>query len=174
MKDLMRLAGECERELAALGIRCGTVCEWSVNTRAKSRWGQCREIAPGQFAISIAASLLQDEVDETAVKSTILHELLHTVEGGMGHKGRWRELADRVNRACPEYRIRRTASPEEKGIACGARPRRSRYQITCRKCGLCAFRQRASRLVLHPERYRCGRCGGMLTVAAVTGENNKD
>lgn len=81
MKNLMKLVGECQRDLASLNIRTGNVRNWSVNTRAKARWGYCVKVSKGLFDIQIAAALLQDDVDDQAVKDTIVHELLHTIPG---------------------------------------------------------------------------------------------
>ena len=168
MKDLERLAAQCETELRDIGICCGTVRRWSVNTRAKSRWGQCRQVAEGVFDINISERLLGDEVDEIAAKTTIVHELLHTVEGCLGHRGKWKLLAELVGKAYPQYQIKRTTSWEEKGIpqAGGktARDIQARYRITCTGCGARAYRQRAGRLVKRPEDFRCGKCGGRLVV----------
>ena len=182
MKDLEMLAARCEEELGSIGIKCGKVRSWSVNTRAKSRWGQCRQIAKGVFDIDISEQLLQDEVDELAAKTTIIHELLHTVEGCVGHKGKWKELAGLVGRNYPQYQIRRTSSFEDKGILKGNRclqkaggwqktqPQsqnrepKGRYRITCTGCGICTYRQRASRLVKCPQEFRCAKCGGRLRV----------
>ena len=108
MKNLQNLAAACEADLRSIGIRPGRVSAWRVDTRAKSRWGQCRELTPGCFEISIAARLLQDDVSDQAAKDTILHELLHTVRGCHGHTGRWAELAAQVNRLLPQYTIKRT------------------------------------------------------------------
>ena len=160
MKDLRQLASACEAELRAIGIRPGRVAVWKVNSRAKSRWGQCRELSPGCFEISIAARLLQDDTGDQAAKDTIVHELLHTVKGCGGHRGKWAALAAQVNAALPQYTIKRTASAEEKGLT--PDPPAGRYLLRCSECG-CEFpRERQSRLVQHPERYRCGVCGGRL------------
>lgn len=56
MKDLRQLASACEAELRAIGIRPGRVAVWKVNSRAKSRWGQCRELSPGCFGAANAAA----------------------------------------------------------------------------------------------------------------------
>ena len=44
MKDLQMIATECIRDLNAIGIypHCKAK-DFSVNTRAKKRWGQCRK-----------------------------------------------------------------------------------------------------------------------------------
>lgn len=161
MKNLEQLAALCEADLRSLGIRTGAVVCWRINTRAKSCWGQCRELAPGRFELSIAARLLQDEVSDQAAKNTIVHELLHTCPGCHGHRGRWAELAAEVNRRLPQYTIKRTATLEEKGLAPVIRTRTDRYMLRCTRCGRTFCRERQSRLILHPEQYRCT-CGGRL------------
>ena len=118
MKDLEMLASECEADLSSINIQPGEVSQWLINTRAKNRWGQCKRCLPGIFDISISARLLQDSVSDQAAKNTIMHELLHTVKGCYGHKGKWKDLALTVNRLLPQYTIKRTTSAEEKGLDC--------------------------------------------------------
>lgn len=90
MKDLMKLVGECQRDLHSIGIQCGNIRNWTVNTRAKARWGLCTKVSRELFDIQIATALLQDEVDDQAAKDTIVHELLHTIPGCYNHGGRWK------------------------------------------------------------------------------------
>lgn len=79
MKDLNTYVVQCKQDLNLLGIPYGNVHRWEINTRAKSRWGLCKYLKGGDFVISIAQMLLEDGVDEQALKDTIVHELLHTV-----------------------------------------------------------------------------------------------
>ena len=79
MKDLLKLAAECMAQLNALGIDCGKVT-FTVNTRAKKRWGQCRVVGAGSYEISISERLLHDDVDDMAAKNTIMHELAHAAD----------------------------------------------------------------------------------------------
>ena len=162
MKDLMKLVGESQRELASLNIRTSNVRNWSVNTRAKARWGYCVKVSKGLFDIQIAAALLQDDVDEQAVKDTIVHELLHTIPGCLKHTGKWKQYANTINRLLPQYKIKRGSSYEEKGLE-DLRPKpQCRYILKCLRCGSEIGRQRMSASVEHPEHYRC-KCGGRLT-----------
>lgn len=161
MKDLLKLAAECKTELGSIGIRCGTVRNWSVNTRAKKQWGSCKTVSPGVFDISIAAALLDDQMDDRAAKDTIMHELLHTVPGCSGHRGKWRVLAETVNERLG-YQIKRTASPAEKGVPEVKKTPNARYILRCSGCGAAFCRERMSSAVKHPGRYRCGLCGGRL------------
>lgn len=88
MKDLEKLVEECKKDLDEIGIPYRTVRNWLINTRAKCRWGQCRRVSTDIFDISISHRLLQDDVLDVAAKTTIIHELLHTVDGCSGHKGK--------------------------------------------------------------------------------------
>lgn len=114
MRDLQQIAQICFRELEALGIVCGSVQAFRVNTRAKRRWGLCK-ILPGGYQIEIAAVLLREDIPLASLKDTIIHELLHTCPGCANHGAQWKALADKVNRAYG-YNIRRLASPAEKGV----------------------------------------------------------
>ena len=162
MKDLMKLVGECQRDLASINIRTGVVKTWSVNTRAKARWGLCTKVARSAFAIQIAAALLQDDVDDQAAKDTIVHELLHTIPGCFKHTGKWKQYALLVNRMLPQYTIKRGSSFEEKGLEDTRPEPECRYMLKCLRCGSEIGRQRMSAAVEHPERFRCT-CGGRLT-----------
>ncbi len=162
MKDLQKLVAVCIADLDSVGIRPGVVEQWSINTRAKCRWGQCERLPLGAFHISIAACLLQNGVSEQAAKDTIVHELLHTVRGCHDHGKRWKALAQRVNTLLPQYRIQRTATYEEKGLPSTPREHIARYAVRCTACGKVYTRERSSRLIQHPEAYRCGLCRGRL------------
>ena len=164
MKDLMKYVAEVERDLDSIGVRYRTVRRWSVNTRAKKRWGDCRSLGGGTFDISISARLLADDADEQALRDTVAHELLHTVEGCFGHRGKWKALAERVTRELAGYTIARTTSAEAKGFEpdVPTTPREPvyRYALRCERCGQVIRRQKASKVILYPWRYRCTKCGG--------------
>jgi len=162
MKDLEKLANECLNDLFHIGIEPGYIAGWKINTRAKRRWGQCKCIASGIYEISIASSLLQDNLSDKAAKDTIMHELLHAVKGCNGHKGKWLELANKVNRLLPQYTIKRTTSHTEKGLECAPRERNIRYVLKCTCCQREVRREKMTKVIRFPEQYRCATCGGKL------------
>lgn len=164
MKNIIELVEESKCELDLLGIKYQEVRTWTVNSRAKCRWGQCKMLSNGVFDISISARLLEDDVDNNVVKSTIIHELLHTVEDCFGHGEKWKMLALKVNQAYPDYNIKRISTAEEKGIKSDIKEYKKNHKIVCIECGYFVYRQRAGKLVLHPEKFRCGKCGGILKV----------
>ena len=164
MKDLMKYVGEVERDLDSIGVRYRAVRRWTVNTRAKKRWGACRALGGGEFEISISARLLADDASDQALRDTIAHELLHTVEGCVGHRGKWKALAEKVTRELPGYSISRLTSAEAKGFHAEQTDEVSapkyRYALVCERCGQVIRRQKASKVIRSPWRYRCAKCGG--------------
>lgn len=142
---------ECMRELDALNIPYGKVREVTINTRAKRRWGQCREVR-GLYYISISDRLLENK---DGLKNTIIHELLHTCPNCMNHKEPWKAVASKVNKAYG-YNIKRCSGAEEKGVE----PVEYKYVFKCKKCGVEVKQMRASKFTRNPRNYKCGCCGG--------------
>lgn len=155
MKDLNKLANECIADLLSAKMRLRTVRNWKIGTKRKNLWGLCETVGNGVFDISISETLLQDDVDDQAVKDTIAHELLHTVEGCMNHGRYWHKLAGLVNARCPGYHVQARTSAEDKGIQI-----EYKYLLRCTGCGAIAGRHKRSRFVEHPEFYLCSKCGG--------------
>ena len=160
MRNLEKYVICCMAELDAIGINYGNILEVKVNMRAKTRLGRCRKTSKG-YLIEINSNLLDESIKELYLKNTIIHELLHTCEGCMNHGTNWKRLADKVNRVYG-YNISRVGSlPKEKDVKEIIKPN---YIIKCSKCGKTYSRIKKSKLVQHPEHYRCGRCGGKLNL----------
>ncbi len=162
MKDFKRLIAECQAELSAEGINIGTVREWKINNRARSRWGQCRLETDGTYSIQISESLLTDDrISEKACKETIIHELLHTCKGCMKHQGRWKAYATIMN-AKYGYNIKRVTSGNDKGVDNYNPARRAiKYVFTCGGCGATIYRKRESKFTKYYRYYGCTRCGAI-------------
>ena len=136
-----------------------------INHRATGRFGACfANKRSGAFVIELSDVLLT--ASEQACRQTLAHEILHTCYGCQNHKKRWQHYAEMMN-AAYGYQISRTDSPERLGVE---RKGVVRYLVECTQCGAEIPRTRRSRLVEHPENYRCAQCGGRLTVK--TAEEN--
>ena len=165
MKELSRLARLCMAELDAIGIPYHTPQKWIINTRARHRFGQCHRVRAGVFEISVSVYLLNDTLSDIPAMNTIMHELLHTVDGCADHGERWKSLASRVNAAYPKYNIKRTSSWEEYKITPPTDAKSApKYMIECELCGMRVYRTKVTKVVKCPENYRC-RCGGKIFVA---------
>ena len=160
MKDYEALQKICLREVAEAGIEPGHIETFTVNHRAKTRWGLCRKTGKNSYSIEIAEALLSDDrISETACKETIIHEILHTCRGCMRHTGRWKEYAERMN-ARYGYRIKRVTTGSEKGVEDHvSRSQPVRYIYRCKRCGQLVMRKRACHFTRYYRNYSCGICG---------------
>ena len=168
MHDLNKYIKECTGELDRLHIPYAKNIQFVINHRACLRQGQCCRQG-GNYTIEISAALLDDRVDvKEGLKNTLHHALLHSCCGCMKHTGRWKAYADRVN-AAYGYNIRRCASKDDQPLPRDLLPK-AKYLLRCSKCGAEYPRQKMSAVVQHPERYRCGKCGGTLINATEKAE----
>lgn len=155
MKNLKEVAIICMQELDKIGIPYREVEDFIINTRAKSRWGQCKTLPNGKFLISISNRLLEDDTDIMGLKNTIIHELIHTCKGCMNHKSEWKMYAQKVNNAYG-YNIKRTSSAEDKGVRAIEKIRVINHKYICEGCGQIVTRERDRGF---EKRYNCGVCG---------------
>lgn len=126
-----------------------------VNTRATSFWGKCHK-TKGTFWVEVVEELLT--VKEKDIMNTLVHEVLHTCKDCMNHGPQWKAYANIMNQKYG-YNIKRTTSAEEKDIV--RTDDDYKYIIQCEKCKTKIHRQKTSRLIQHPNYYRC-KCGGKL------------
>ena len=136
-----------------------------INTRAKARLGACK-MKKGKlrkhFTIEIGSALLICE--ERQIKEVLAHEIIHTCPGCMNHSSKWKKYADIMNKAYG-YNIKISYQLKDDRLSEKLKERYN-YRIYCKECGAEIFRQRKSKVVSHPERYRC-RCGGKLEVEEI-------
>ena len=78
MRNLAAIGIQCEKDLVGIGIPIGRIAEYTVNTRAKTRLGQCVSRRSGGYRIEVSEVLLRDDVPLDELKNTIYHEQIHT------------------------------------------------------------------------------------------------
>lgn len=168
MRDLNKYAKECFDNLNAIDIYPNIVKEFSINTRAKHRWGQAKKNVNG-YSININAVLLNEDVPELSLYETLYHELLHCVDGCMNHGDKWNRLAQVVN-DCYNVNITRTSSASEKlgdykqEYDDELNRKEKCYKVICTSCKheIMRYGNRSPKWYAHPEFYRCKLCGGSL------------
>lgn len=160
MRDINEYGKRGIEMLESIGIKCGDVARWDVNTRAKKRLGQC-EMVGKRFIIEINKVLLDESIDEDALMNTVLHELLHTCKDCFCHTGRWKVLAEKVNDVYGTN-IKRTTSSEEKGVHIDVPKRVVKYEVKCPKCGYVWKRTKMSKIIKNPQKFRCNDCNEKL------------
>lgn len=160
-KLLKETSKRCIEIMEELDIPIAQNVYFIVNSRAKSRYGQCKKIYSwdNEYEIEVSDMVLDKEVPIKSLETVILHELLHTVEGCMNHGAKWKMLANKINKAYG-YEIERTSNREKLGIKEPRKPRAINYKLECNCCGQVVTRTRKSDLIQNYSLYRCGRCKG--------------
>ena len=171
MKDVNVLTNECINELESIGLKdeLETITSVTVNSRAKGRFGRVltrrnRSTGKATHSITISSEILQDCVDDKAVKNTIMHELLHCTRDGNNHAVGWKRLANIVNRKLG-YNITRTNKYSDFGLQAPAPREDYKYEIVCSNCGeVIGKRKRRSNVT---SKYVCGKCKGKLIMREI-------
>lgn len=168
---LASLMDTCIGEMRAIGIEPSRqIFAIRENRRAKKRLGCCKVVKErGRTGFVIEVSSIMERCSDEVLKDVIFHELLHTCPGCLNHGQKWKSLADRINRACGSHIRVRADSSQIPGLPGEAEEPQYKYEIECAACGIRFYRMRRSRVVDHPEYYRCSRCGGRLRVRELSG-----
>lgn len=147
------------KQVKAAGINPGIIDpELKVNKRAIKRFGQCRRIMSNDYEFEIEINHKLLSLKKEKAMNTVVHEILHTVDGCMNHGKKWQSHALTMNRKFG-YDISRTTSYEKLGLE---RPK-AKYVVACNNCSNIFRRQRKSKLITNINQYRCA-CGGKLSL----------
>ena len=149
---------ECLKIVEDLGITHGNIV--SVKAKPTKRLANC--VKDGTKYTLTFHPVLLNKKNKLALRTTLLHEILHTCRGSMNHGRYWQKNVRIVNKATG-YNISRLMNITDYGIteeeyitAC-----KPKYIYVCQNCGNKHVRFRECNLTKHIERYRCG-CGGEL------------
>ena len=112
-----RMLSECISLLRGLGVPVsGSVCPTVRLNSSHCHFGTCclkgskKKYTEYEFYIEISGFTLKNT--EKSLRNTLIHELLHTVPGGLCHTGEWKKWAKWVN-ANTEYHISRCGTEDE-------------------------------------------------------------
>ena len=97
-----------------------------------------------------------------AKRDVIAHEIIHTVTGCFNHSPLFKVIAAQLNGMRLGYYIQTKFSYSNYDNL--ERPERklAKYAVVCQICGKQITRMKKSRVITHPEKYRCPYCGGKL------------
>lgn len=154
-EQVKEMVFDYRRDMLTRGIKVGKISRVWFSDKSFGKFGSCKRLTNGYFVIEITDLGLHGDV-----KSTIVHELIHTVEGCYNHGPKFQEIA-RLLSSAYNIELGTKASKNEMALSKEYRIAKSKYVIRCKKCGQIVTRQRATRLVKLPMTYRCW-CGGDL------------
>jgi len=101
MYDLIKTTEECIMELKAIGIpiRDDKISSISpVPLGSNDHIGYCRVTPDGGFQIGIWEEMLASNIQLNILKGLICHELLHTCDGCMNHKGKFHRFSRKIDK----------------------------------------------------------------------------
>ena len=118
-----------------------------INTR-----GFCKQIGD---SYKISVSKFSNEFPEDVQIGTFIHELLHTVKGGMNHGLWWQHHANQVTTRT-KYIVKTTWDKEE--LTTEQSHRLYKYILKCRICGEEYYYSNKCKSVNNPHLLRCTKC----------------
>lgn len=90
MRDLQKLFTECINELEVIDIPFSkNIVKVTANNRLSSTYGKCKRFRNNDktfdYQIEIASFLLDERLPDKVVRSTLMHEIVHTCNGCFDH-----------------------------------------------------------------------------------------
>jgi predicted SprT family Zn-dependent metalloprotease len=166
MYNFAELKNDAVEKLAKLGydevLHYNYVLKF--NMRAKGRYGRCSKLGKDEFEIQLNYEYAQVATLKDVIE-TVIHEVMHSIDGCMNHGRKWKYIAYLVRNKyghniertgkCEEYRALKNETIDYK------------YMVKCNRCGVESKYQKKSKLINHPEKYRCGNCRGTLSVTPI-------
>lgn len=186
-EKLYKLYNECIEELKKIGIDVYNpnigVIEIKLSKRNNKRYGCCKQEEPDEntkyyerignkkylryakfnkHTIEISKWVMT--LDESIIKNTILHEIIHCFPNCNNHGTEFKKYANYINEKLG-YDISRVGNKKEdyeKSNIEYAEKVNFKYKVICEKCNQTFYRQRLMKNLT--KKYRCGICGGRLKV----------
>ena len=190
-QKLFKLYMECINELKNIGIeilnekKYGKI-EISISKRNNKRYGCCKQEDPDKNHIivvkkgrikfvkyekfnkhHIEISKWVMELNDSIIKNTIMHELIHCIPYCNNHRAEFKKYANMIN-AKYGYDISRLGDKKkdyEKSNIEYNEMKNYNYKIVCKECKQEFYRKRLNKNFI--KKYRCAKCGGRLHVSSL-------
>ena len=105
------------------------------------------------------------KLDDSVIKNTIMHEIIHCFPGCNNHGTTFKNYASYINQKLG-YNIKRLGDKEAdyklSNLDFEKDEKNYNYKIECQDCGLIIYRKRLKKDLV--KKYRCGKCGGKLKI----------
>ena len=188
-QKLNKLFKECVDELNRLNIDILNTKQYgeiniSISKRNNKRYGCCKQEEPdknyktisrigrrkvikyekyNKHHIEISKWVL--ELEDSIIKNTIMHELIHCIPYCNNHGLAFKKYAKLIN-AKYGYDVSRVGNKkrdfEKSNIEYNDKTN-YKYKVRCKGCNQIFFRQRLNRNFL--AKYRCAKCGGRFEIS---------
>ena len=135
-------------------------------TKATSYWANIRTLpkelfdnSVGKKAYLIKIGSMFSKISDPKLRlhrfqECIIHELIHTIDGCMNHKTKFKAIAAKVCRRHPQFNIHTSTAAEDFGVI--FEPVKYNYEIRCMNCGKVYNYLRKPRYQI--SKYQCTCC----------------
>ena len=180
-EKLKYLYNECRTELNSIGINLDEKNIGKINisltNRNTKRYGCCRQENPDKTTKyyekigykkfvryykfnthNIEISKWVMDLNESIIKNTIMHEIIHCFPGCNNHGDDFKKYANYINEKLG-YEISRVGNKREdyeKSNLNYIENQSYKYKIKCEQCGQIFYRNRCAKNL--SKKYRCGKC----------------
>lgn len=162
LRDFERDVDEAKEKLVEIGYEEVSHKHYYLefNTRSRKRFGSCLKKSETECIIELN-KLYSDVAPIEEVRSTIMHELIHSIKSCYDHGRVWKGVVTRVNNAYG-YNIK-TGKTVESYTNHIASITGYKYSVRCNGCKIISNFTRETKLIKKLKRggmpsYRCCRC----------------
>lgn len=186
-EKLLVLYNECINELNSIGIDMNDKLIGNINitltNRSKKRYGVCKQEEPDKKYLykekigrkiiikcnrynlhHIEISRWVMDLEDSIIKNTIMHELIHCIPFCSNHGQEFKKFANEINSKLG-YNIKTTGNVKEdyekSNLEYTEETKKYKYKIKCINCGKEYLRIRKPSNI---KKYRCGICNGKLDI----------
>ena len=154
---LNKLVIDVKRDMDKLNVPYNDIVPFKINNRLSRALGRCIYKRINNEKVSVLLEIQGEYFKNGSIndiKDTICHELIHSAKDcvNSGHIGIWKKYAD-IMTLNSKYNIKRTQS-----VKIDVDESKYKYKVVCSKCGVTTYKKRKSKLIEHPEYFRC-KCG---------------
>ena len=156
-EQVRKMVYSFREDMLSRGINVGRISGVKFDKSAHN-FGTCQRVMKGLYEITITDLGLHGDVI-----STIVHELIHTVDGCYDHGSKFQSIAKELSKVY-NLDLGTKASKKEMDMTREYRISKAKYVVKCSNpsCPCIVLRYRAVGVVKHPERYTCGTCGSKM------------
>ncbi|MBQ6654129.1 MAG: hypothetical protein IJM79_01210 [Erysipelotrichaceae bacterium] len=97
-KDVMKFFRESCEILDDLGIKYGKIRDVKIVNRNPRYFGCCVHLSDSEHQIQICRDCLEDDSTDADMYTLMLHELVHSCDGGIPHNKKYREYGDIIEK----------------------------------------------------------------------------
>ena len=154
-EQVKKMVYSYREDMLSRGIKVGKIMGVRFN-KSIHDFGFCQKIKHGVYVITITDLAMHGDI-----KSTVVHVLIHAVNGCYNHGTKFQTIAKELSKAY-NIELGTTASSKEMEMTKEYRLSKAKYVIKCTNCNCMIFRYRAVGVVVNTDKYKCGECGSNL------------